>query len=79
MQHYCQQCVTLLLDYVEDRLAPNDKADLDAHFARCPPCLEFMRSYRETPRIMREATAGEMPDVVRDKLRAFLAEKKRSG
>ncbi|HJZ86010.1 MAG TPA: zf-HC2 domain-containing protein [Polyangia bacterium] len=76
-EHYCRQCVELLMDYVEGRLSPQDKVTLDEHFAKCPPCLDFMRSYRETPRIMREATATKMPVEVKQKLRLFLEQKKR--
>jgi anti-sigma factor RsiW len=73
----CGECVELLLDYVEGQLPEDERSALDAHFAACPPCVEFLRSYRETPRIMRSAMAARMPEPVKDRLRKFLAQRKR--
>jgi anti-sigma factor RsiW len=68
----CRETTDLLLDYVEDVLPPDERAALDAHFAACPPCLAFVRAYRETPRIAREATATQMPREVLARLESFL-------
>jgi len=68
----CRESIDLLLDYLEGRLAPPEKAALDDHFAACPPCLEFVRSYRETPRILRDVTREPLPAEVRRRLEEFL-------
>lgn len=72
----CRETVDLLLDYVEGRLPAEDHKALDAHFAGCPPCLEFVRSYRETPRILRGSTQAAMPDAVARRLEQFLRARK---
>jgi anti-sigma factor RsiW len=68
----CRETTDLLIDYVEDVLSSDERAALDAHFAACPPCLAFVRAYRETPRIARESTAAQMPREVRARLESFL-------
>ena len=71
----CRETIDLLMDYLEERLPPEDREALDAHFAACAPCLAFVRSYRETPRILREATAATLPGHVEASLKTFLRAK----
>ena len=68
----CISGVELLMDYLEGVLPPDVRAALDEHVARCARCMAFVASYRETPRIMREATAAALPPDVEASLRAFL-------
>jgi anti-sigma factor RsiW len=75
----CRDVIDILLDYVEGALTAEDRASVDAHLADCPPCIDFVRSYRETPRILRDVTARVMPDDVKQRLRAFLDEKGSGG
>lgn len=72
----CRETVDLLLDYLENRLPPVDHEALDAHFSGCPPCLEFVKSYKETPRVLREATSAAIPDDVARRLEQFLRSRK---
>ena len=72
----CRETIDLLLDYLEGRLSADDRAALDAHFAACPPCLDFVASYRETPRIVRDATDVSVPAEVAERLRRFLESKR---
>ncbi len=69
----CVSGVDLLMDYLEDVLPASERAALDAHLAACPKCVAFVKAYRETPRILREATAAAMPAALRASLRSFLA------
>ena len=46
----------ILIDYLEGVLPADVRADVDAHVAGCPRCVEFVRAYRETPRILRDST-----------------------
>ena len=68
----CVTGVDLLMDYLEGELPAETRAVLDAHVAGCPRCVAFIASYRETPRIMREATAASLPADLAASLREAL-------
>jgi anti-sigma factor RsiW len=68
----CTSGVELLMEYLEGALAPDVRAAIDAHVAGCPRCVAFIASYKETPRILREATAMEMPADLQASLLAAL-------
>ena len=68
----CVSGVELLMDYLEGVLPPEVNAALEAHVAGCERCTAFVASYLETPRILRSATAIELPADIHDSLHAFL-------
>ena len=68
----CSSGVDLLMDYLEGMLPADLRSALDAHVAGCPRCVAFIASYRETPRILREATGIALPADLQASLRAFL-------
>lgn len=72
----CVDGVGLLMDYLEGVLAAGQRGAIDAHLATCPRCVAFIKSYRETPRIFRDATAAGMPAGLSDRLRLFLKERR---
>ena len=37
----CRRAVELLIDYVADDLAADQRSLLESHFQRCPPCLIY--------------------------------------
>ena len=57
----CASGIDLLMDYLEGVLPAEDRAAVETHVAGCPGCAAFMASYRDTPRIVRDATAVAMP------------------
>jgi anti-sigma factor RsiW len=65
------------MDYLEGVLPPEMNAALDAHVAACERCTAFVASYRETPRILRTATAVELPADIQQSLRAFVRQLQR--
>ena len=68
----CASGVELLMDYLEGVLPSDVSADLEAHVAGCPRCTAFVASYRETPRILREASAVTLPPDLEESLLRFL-------
>jgi anti-sigma factor RsiW len=68
----CVSGVELLMDYLEGVLPPDLHAALDEHVAGCSRCAAFVASYRDTPRILREATAAALPADLEVSLKAFL-------
>jgi anti-sigma factor RsiW len=68
----CVSGVELLMEYMEGALAPDVRAAIEAHVAACPRCEAFIASYREMPRIVRDATRIEMPADLEASLLAAL-------
>jgi anti-sigma factor RsiW len=68
----CISGVELLMDYLEGVLPPDLRAALEAHVEGCERCAAFVASYRETPRILRDATTMTLPDDIEASLKAFL-------
>ena len=68
----CMSGVELLLEYLEGTLAPDVGTAIEAHVAGCPRCVAFVASYKETPRILRDATTIEMPADLQSSLLAAL-------
>ena len=60
------------MDYLEGVLPADLRAAIDEHVAGCPRCIAFIASYRETPRIIRDATASGLSAELQESLRAFL-------
>ncbi len=73
----CASGVELLMGYLEGVLPTEIAAALEAHVAGCPRCEAFVASYRETPRIVREATAAALPAELEQSLMAFLRARRR--
>jgi anti-sigma factor RsiW len=72
----CVDGVDMLMDYLEGTLPPADRKAIDAHVSGCPRCVAFIESYRQTPRILRAATAAALPEDVAVSLRRFLASRR---
>lgn len=73
----CASGVALLMDYLEGVLSADLCSAIDTHVAGCPRCVAFIASYRETPRILREATATALPADLQASLREFLRAERR--
>ena len=66
MNATCSSGVDRLMDYLEDALPPEEHAELEAHVTGCPLCQAFLASYRDTPRVLRDATlAAPPPDLAK--------------
>lgn len=65
MKHDEINCRRLILDYLveyEDGSMPEaDRRQLEEHFAACPPCVVFLKSYRATGRTLRMLKPREIP------------------
>lgn len=68
----CAQGVDLLMDYVEGLLPVATRSTIETHVAGCPRCVAFIASYSETPRIVRDATAAELPADTKALMAAFI-------
>jgi anti-sigma factor RsiW len=69
----CVDGVEMLMDYLEGTLGSEDREAIEAHVSGCLRCVAFVESYRQTPRILRAATAASLPEDLAESLRRFLA------
>jgi anti-sigma factor RsiW len=77
----CREIIDFLAAYLDGELSPRVRDDFEAHLARCPDCVDYLESYRETLRLVRngraddeEACAGVPEDLVRAILASRRAE-----
>ena len=75
----CKESVDLLMNFLDGTLAPEEEAHLREHFEACPPCVDFLRTYRATPSLCKRALAKQMPSEVSEKLKDFLKAKLHKG
>lgn len=71
----CKHSLSLLQEYLDGTLPPEEKAALDRHFRACPPCIDFVRKYRATPHVVKQALHQDVPKDMSDRLAAFLKDK----
>jgi anti-sigma factor RsiW len=44
----CREFVEFLDDYVAQRLPPEQVAEFNNHLSGCPPCVTYLRTYRDS-------------------------------
>ena len=71
----CKDSVNLLMDFLDGEMKPEDEAHLQEHLSGCPPCVDFLKTYRATPSLCRRALAKQMPQELSAKLTDFLRAK----
>jgi len=71
----CKHANDLLFAYLEGELGAEEARALDAHFRRCPPCEEFLNSYRKTAGLCRNALQRDVPSEVVERVKDFLRKK----
>jgi hypothetical protein len=69
----CQEAIGLLGEYCDGNLSPEVCRALLVHLDLCGPCVDFVNTYRATPRVARAALTAEMPRELKDRLKQFLA------
>jgi predicted anti-sigma-YlaC factor YlaD len=72
----CEQCVDLLMDYLEETLDDHTLLRLEDHLKACAPCVNFFQTYRKstemTHRLLEQQV--DVPREVQDRLKSFLRE-----
>jgi hypothetical protein len=71
----CYDIHRLLFNYAEGTLRPDLQAQMDAHLKDCRPCLEYLKTYRQTIAVTHDCCqpATDMPSELREKLQEFIA------
>lgn len=71
----CRELVELLIDFVSGELPPEHRARVEQHLSRCPPCVNYVETYRLTIRLTRQLPREEeLPAELKRRLQAALAE-----
>jgi anti-sigma factor RsiW len=73
----CRQLTDLILDYVNDRLQPELRHELERHLSICPDCISFLKTYRKTMALTRRFKPRQIPRAVRASTLRFLRERMR--
>ncbi len=70
----CRGVFALLSDYLDLELPPDACAEVEAHLADCPPCVEFAESLRKTVELCRNYQPAELPTPLGQQARGELLE-----
>ena len=68
----CRQVTALLIEYVNDTLAPETMRAFQEHLRDCADCLAYLRTYRATIRALGTVRYEDMPTALQDRLLSFL-------
>lgn len=72
----CRELLEFLMQYLEDELPPEERASFERHMDDCPPCANYIQSYRAVRAMGRKALCCEgdaVPaDVPEDLIQAIL-------
>jgi anti-sigma factor RsiW len=74
----CCKVVAFLADYLEKRLRPETRHELETHLSRCPCCVAQLRTYESTVTLLRSLTDEDLPPDLRLTVRSFLDAKCRN-
>lgn len=68
----CKELFAMLSEYVDGELPVQTCDEIEAHFAGCPPCVEFIANFKKTIALTREMEPEPMPVQVAPERRAEL-------
>jgi anti-sigma factor RsiW len=71
----CKELAYMLADYIDGSMDPRLREELDAHLAKCEPCMAFTKTFQATcsgTRKLREAIEYAIPTEVRERLGTFV-------
>ncbi len=79
----CRDFVDYLWRYLHEELPAEERSEFDAHLAVCPHCVAYLKEYRATIAMGREALGpgpdGPAPEDAPDELiQAILSARKKS-
>ena len=66
----CREVVELLSDYLDDALAPAERARVQEHLATCPECTAYLEQLRTTIGMLGRLREEDVPPRI---LSAFVA------
>jgi len=70
----CREAINQLWEYLDGTVAPEDRARLEQHLARCRTCCGELEFARELRLFLAESRREDMPDEVMRRLNDALEE-----
>ncbi len=64
----CQEVVEIVTDYLEGRLPPDERTELEIHLCMCDPCVAYLDQMRALIRTAGRVKEEDVPSDVRDAL-----------
>jgi len=74
----CPRIVSLLSDYIDGRLPPDVRSELERHLGGCSECTAFVGTFRSTVSLLQSLKEDDLPEELRVRLKAFLDDRARS-
>ena len=68
----CKELFALLSEYVDGELPASTCGEIEAHFADCPPCLQFLDNFKQSISLTKSFETTEKIDPPDPELRAHL-------
>jgi len=61
-RYHCQTCIEFLADYCDGALPREQSDEFEKHLGLCPPCRDYLHSYRETIKAEKKCCCDEVKD-----------------
>jgi anti-sigma factor RsiW len=77
----CSEFVEFVMEYLDGTLGESERCVFEGHIEQCPPCVNYLASYRETVRLGNSicGPGDEVPaDVPEELVQAILAARARA-
>jgi anti-sigma factor RsiW len=55
----CRELIEFLAAYLDDELAPQERAAFESHLEVCPYCVDYLATYRRTIHLGKRAHAAD--------------------
>ena len=68
----CRELAELLIDYVADELAAEQRVALQGHLDACPECVHYVTTYRVTIEITRRLPCVPLSEQLLERLKKAL-------
>jgi anti-sigma factor RsiW len=65
----CRKLAELLIDFVSGDLPEDQRALVEQHLGRCPPCVTYVETYRLTIKLTRRLPCSPLPPDLEYRLR----------
>jgi mycothiol system anti-sigma-R factor len=75
----CREAIDTLVEYLDDELTPEALGRLEAHLDVCAPCRAYLATYQKTKDLAARLNRVDMPEALKDRLRALLDTRSRPG